>query len=335
MAMFKPLGTRAHEKARKSAEKQKIKEEKRNKSRSNLAKKKKRRAIILVAVLLVLAVMTAFVIKDNHSVRVKKYTVVNEAIPSDFDGYRILQISDLKGMTFGDSQQRLIEKINSLDFDMVLFTGDYTKDKDSLDSYVFVELIESLTREVPVYFILGDGDCTEEDTLDPDNRCFMPSEDNGIAKAFRDAGAEMVYPIKRIEKGDSSIYLTGIKYYEQSFDKVDFDSDKVFSICVTHAPINYNVNKRLESVNILSLKEVDFDLAISGHTLGGTVRLPVLGAVYTKEGGLFPEERYVYGMQELDGGRKSIISSGLGRDGVFPLRLFNTPEIVIIELRSS
>ena len=72
----------------------------------------------------------------------------------------------------------------------------------------------------------------------------------------------------------------------------------------------------------------DIDLVLSGHTHGGLWRLPFIGGVIAPEQGLFPE----YDKGEFDlGNIKMIISSGLNGYNNIP-RLFNSPEITVIEL---
>ena len=73
------------------------------------------------------------------------------------------------------------------------------------------------------------------------------------------------------------------------------------------------------------------DLMICGHTHGGVMRLPVLGPLYTHEGGLFPERNgaFVYGRYDAVG-KPLIVSSGLENSTVF--RINNQPELVIIDI---
>ena len=68
-----------------------------------------------------------------------------------------------------------------------------------------------------------------------------------------------------------------------------------------------------------------------GHTHGGVAKIPVLGAMYTHEGGLFPEKKgfYVYGRYNAEGS-PLIVSSGLSNRNI--LRINNQPELVIIDI---
>ena len=70
---------------------------------------------------------------------------------------------------------------------------------------------------------------------------------------------------------------------------------------------------------------------LTGHTHGGVARVPVIGPLFTHEGGLFPERNgdFVYGRYDA-AGSPLIVSSGLENSNVF--RINNQPELVIIDI---
>ena len=73
------------------------------------------------------------------------------------------------------------------------------------------------------------------------------------------------------------------------------------------------------------------DISLSGHTHGGFIKVPLLGPLYTHEGGLFPGRKgdLVYGRYEV-AGRPVIVSAGLDNENFF--RINNKPELVIIDI---
>jgi len=70
---------------------------------------------------------------------------------------------------------------------------------------------------------------------------------------------------------------------------------------------------------------------VCGHTHGGVVRVPVLGPLYTKEGGILPERsgKFVYGRYDA-AGKPLIVSSGLENKNIW--RINNQPELVVIDI---
>ncbi len=308
--------------------------ERRENARLNTPSRFRWKWYVLIPLFVLLFIFTLSLIIDNHRIAVRHVVVRHEQIPSAFDGFRILQISDFYGIEFGKDNQRLIDKVNGLEYDMILLTGDFLSQRKSVKDIKAVrELLISLDNiDAPVYFILGENDVPDSQVSSRANWncCIQPTSDNQVVEALEALGAKFVYPIQEITKGDDRIFLTGITYQEKLFDRYSFDTEKDFTICVTHKPIDYDVNQRLEQINQSSFKEVDYDLSISGHTLAGQYRLPILGALYLEGYGLFPQENHTYGLHKSQG-RYNYISSGLGSAGGF--RMFNTPEVVLIELK--
>lgn len=299
--------------------------------------KKKRPVIPLIiigAVLGLLIIFTVIGLRKGSTIVVTEAVVKSDQIPASFDGYRILQISDLHGKEFGDGQKKLKKVIDGLDYDLVLFTGDYLGKTEDVEYYI-KDIVSCFKENVPKYYILGDCDYRPQQVnANSDNwkMCIIPPQKILVMKAFEDCGVKFVYPAQKItNKEGDSFYLTGISYDKETMNAMDFDQDRDFSICVTHKPINYNVTRRLKNANKNYITEVDYDLCISGHTLGGQYRVPVLGALYSADEGLFPQEKSLRGLSKDDAGRYTFICGGLGVESGF--RFYSHPEVSIIELK--
>ena len=278
--------------------------------------KKKRPIIPLIIVGVILAAVFAFFIyglRYGGKVVIARATVESSQLPKSFDGYKILQISDVYGKEFGERQKKLRDMLKDEDYDIVIFTGDYMGNDTDPDFWVIRDIIEGLKE-------------------DEWKMCIVPPRKLEIMSLFEEYGGMFVYPAQIVTNASGdSIYLTGISYDREALNAMDFDQDVDFSICVTHKPINYNVSRRLKDVNKRTLTEVDYDLSLSGHTFGGQYRLPVLGAIFSDEEGWFPQEKSLRGISRDDAGRYNYICGGLGvASGV---RFFSNPEISIIELK--
>jgi len=300
-------------------------------------KKSRKWIVILAALFVVLFSLVIYTLYDNGRIVVENVTVTHKQVPASFDGYKILQISDLHGRKFGEENANLVEAIDSIEYDMILLTGDYMENPESGDYWDIIDLLGDIkNNNVPVFYILGESDYTPKNSnklSDDWNMCINPKEKTELMKRFEDMGIQFVYPISTIEKNGEVIYLTGIDYVEKTFDEVEFDVDKHFSICITHKPINYDVNARLAEVNKTKLNEVDYDLSISGHTHAGQIRLPILGAVYVEDEGVFPQESSTSGLHSDGQGRFNYISPGLGADGFLGFRFYNPPTLSLITLK--
>ena len=291
---------------------------------------------IFVSVFVLLVVGVIAVLRDASRVVLTEVTVVHDQVPESFDGYKILQISDIFGKEFGDRQKKIKEVLEGVEYDMVLFTGDFLKSQEDTDFWAIRDLMECINTEVPIYYIVGDNDYHPANVKEDSESwkiCINPAVKTEFMEFFEsEYGATFVYPAQKIiSDAGEAIYLTGVSYDRDVLNAMDFDQDTDFSICVTHKPINYDVTRRLKDVNKRMFTEVDYDLSVSGHTLGGQYRVPILGAVYDTETGLFPEEDAVYGLSRDSAGRYNYISGGLGvQSGI---RVMCTPEISLIELK--
>jgi len=76
--------------------------------------------------------------------------------------------------------------------------------------------------------------------------------------------------------------------------------------------------------------QANVDLVLSGHAHGGQFRIPFVGGVVAPDQGIFPE--YTSG-SHTSGETTMIISRGLG-NSIIPVRIFNRPEIVVVDLKS-
>lgn len=114
-----------------------------------LKKLKKHKIIIFV-----IAVIVVFCYWQNNSLTVSHYEITNEKIPTEFKDYKIVQISDLHNKSFGDKQERLVEKIDNEKADIILITGDIV-DSRRTNFKPAVELGQALSQNYPVYYVPG------------------------------------------------------------------------------------------------------------------------------------------------------------------------------------
>ncbi|MFL6450303.1 MAG: metallophosphoesterase [Bryobacteraceae bacterium] len=234
--------------------------------------------------------------------------VWSERLPSAFDGYKLLHISDLHI----DGRPRLTENIEQLlaavNADVCLITGDYRFEDEGACEPIYPEmrrLLPSLARRDGVFGILGNHDASE------------------IAFALNDMGIRMlVNESVRIERGKESIWIVGVD------DPFDYQCDDLpgavadvppqdFKVLLAHAPELYE-----------SASDAGIDLYLCGHTHAGQIRFPIVGSI--RNNSSCPKE-YAYGYWR-HGSMQGYTSAGTGSSGL-PVR-YNCPaEVVVIELR--
>ncbi|NLK52557.1 MAG: metallophosphoesterase, partial [Syntrophomonadaceae bacterium] len=90
---------------------------------------------------------------ERYTIQVKRYVIHLKNLPRGFEGFTILQLSDLHSKQFGQNQENLIRVINQQKYDMVALTGDFIN-KFKPDFEPAMDLIDQLSN-VPIYFVPG------------------------------------------------------------------------------------------------------------------------------------------------------------------------------------
>ncbi len=258
---------------------------------------------------------------------------------------RVVQLSDLHGASYGKNNKRLSERVKELKPDLIICTGDMV-DSVKEDADEAVALCKELAKLAPTYYVYGNNEVEgifdfplNEKALDKkfgfnkENRdeTALLKLDDSFEKKLEEAGINVLkneMDTIRVKTMDVDIYgvLTSNpscfwSYSEKAFLSYLEENPDHLKITAVHEPF------------IFEEFTPDFwgDLMVCGHTHGGVVRVPVLGPLYTKEGGLFPERSgcFVYGRYDA-AGKPMIVSAGLENSNV--LRINNQPELVIIDI---
>lgn len=265
---------------------------------------------VFTLLLLLLAVLLA---DSAGRVVVSEYIVSSPLLSEAFDGFRIVQLSDVHGAEFGEGNGVLLEKVKEAAPDLIALTGDLI-DKDT-EMAAVNRLLEGLTAIAPVYFVSGnhewgDGDFDALRTLlDKHSVTYLQNEH------------------LLLERGEASIVLAGVEdpngwkdmpTPEETVDIILEEQGECFTVLLGHR--NYWVEE---------YPDLMVDLILCGHAHGGIIRLPFVGGVIGTGRELFPD--YVDGAFE-SGRYTMIVSRGLGSAPI--PRFLNNPEIVSVTLQS-
>lgn len=231
---------------------------------------------------------------------------------------RVVFLTDVHLREYGMDNGDLVEDIENLSPDLILLGGDLVT--DTVDAYDnMISLCSQLTEIAPVCGVLGN----HEDVK------IYHQGDEELVKRFEDAGVKIL----RNEETSYSLYdntvsVIGIEGKPEDFasygakecmEAQESENQYDLRICIAHVPTYFPEE----------LENYSFDLGLAGHTHGGIVRLPKLGALYSAEEGLFPE--YGGGVYTLDNKATLIVSRGLGDSGKWP-RINNVPELSVIDI---
>lgn len=256
--------------------------------------------VILIFVTILITYGFTFGIKGF---KVKEYLVIDKDLPNSFYGFKVVHFSDLHyGRTINNKNiKNIIDEINKLDADIVIFTGDLVDRDTKVNSDIKNTLIENLSKVKSTYgnyFVGGNHDLV--------NKSFYEIMENSNFKNL-EKNKDTIY------KEDSSITLLGTK---SSINK------KVNTSYIENLKLSkYNIFLMHEPDNIKYIKDYKFDLILSGHSHNGQVRLPIIGKIITPNGAkVYYDEFY-----KIDNSN-FFISSGIGTS-VLDIRLFNKPSI--------
>lgn len=247
--------------------------------------------------------------RERYTIQETQYTLYLANLPEALDGLTILHLSDLHSKQFGQRQAKLLRVINQEPYDLVALTGDFVN-KFKPDLQPMADLLNGLKPAVPVFFVPGNH---EWKTGFNARNLLLNAGVRILANQAEPFGL----------KGQQ-IWIVGVDdphFHKDRLNQALASADESApKILLTHSPNTYP-----EAV------KNKLDLVLAGHTHGGQVRLPFIGAAVAPGQGLFPKWDYGIYQQDLT---TMIISCGLGESDL-PLRFNIKPEVVRITLRSN
>lgn len=271
----------------------------------------KKLIIMITIIFLLLAVLITIIYFDTNTYKVYTVHFQTDKLPTNTK-LRIVQISDLHDKVFDEDNESLVNSILDQNADMIVLTGDLIDRKTSEFTSVFA-MIERITNNHDrVYFVPGNHEWwnrrTEQfvDGLRERNVTILSNRHTKIS--FQHASVNLV------GVDDAS---TGRENIQEAFHGIDQDD---YTILLSHSPI---IVERYE--------DLPADLILSGHTHGGQVRLPFIGALVAPDEGFFP--KLDKGIFQLQDDQYLYIDSGLGTS-VLPLRFLNKSQFSVIEIVS-
>lgn len=252
---------------------------------------------------------------ENNRLDLTYYNVSSKNCKKAF---KIVQLSDFHSKPF----KAVLKKVAAEKPDIICITGDYINDrakrKDKMEEYG-----KELLKIAPVFYITGNHERRLENFEE-------------LMQELRDIGFTVL--LNEIYENE---YCTVLGLDENQADFDDYKARKNgtfqysdmspyfrrlgehggFKLVLSHFPENF------EGIKELNYSQYDFDLQLSGHAHGGQWIFPIIGPLFSPGQGVLPKyARGSFGKRPM-----MIVSRGLG-NSEFPLRLFNHPEIVVVNV---
>lgn len=257
-----------------------------------------RKAIkILFWLIIIMVLIFIYAIYINtHGLITKEIAVVDSQLNSAYNGLKIVHFSDLHygRTTLEDDLKEIIQEINLLKPDLIVFTGDLFDDHKMKDENIktVTKYLEQLEARLFKLAVIGDYDQEYLETYQT-----ILEDSNFI---LLDNSSKLVY-----DNSDIPINLVGLT---NTNDIKELYENDYFTITLVHEP---------DSITSLD----GSNLVFAGHSLGGQIKIPFIGGIIKRDGA----NKYINDYYEVSG-QQLYISSGIGTQD-FSFRLFNKPSI--------
>lgn len=279
---------------------------------------RRKKVIALAVSALFLTAVLIGLFSGNTAIEVNSYTLSYCDLPESFDGFRIAQVSDLHNAQIGHSNEKLLTALRSTDPDLIAITGDFI-DSRNTDVSVALKFAEEAVKIAPCYYVTGNHEARTP--------AYSALKSGLLMLGVTVMEDETV----TLHSGEDSIVIIGVNDPSMQTDYLFGNSQTVirskienlhtngFTVLLSHRPELFD-----------TYVECGVRLVLSGHAHGGQFRLPFIGGLFAPNQGFFP--KYDAGLYTTDD-TKMIVSRGVG-NSIFPLRINNPPEIILIELKN-
>lgn len=260
---------------------------------------------------LLLAAVILWGFVENTLLGLTYISVTSQALPENFNGFRIAHVSDLHNAEFGKNNEKLLALLRQAQPDIITITGDLIDSRNTKID-VAVSFAAEAVKIAPCYYVTGNHEA-------------RVSEYALLEQQLMDAGVTVLRGQSQIlERNGQQIAIAGVDdpsfsghtAFSQSLSRLSEDG---FTLLLSHRPEFFDL-----------YCQNDYDLVLSGHAHGGQFRIPFLGGLIAPGQGFFPV--YDSGIYS-DSDTNLVVSRGLG-NSLFPFRLNNPPEVILITLKT-
>lgn len=269
------------------------------------------RRFLIALALLQLLLLYAWLVEPNW-IEVTQHEVRFKTLPEEFNGLVVAHLADLHIRRYGVRERRVLTLLAEAKPGVVVVTGDFTlEDSDPAAIQRFLRDLRDLQPTFGIWAVLGDHD-----------HWYPPAEsDMAVRMLFKDAGvALLVNQWGRLGKGLDTLSLIGVddpfSGYADMAAALKGTQRTPFAVLLTHSPQIF-----------MQADVMQFDLVLAGHTHGGQIRLPGIGALWLPAGSEGYESGWFYGQHA-----QMYVTRGVGTS-ILPFRLFCRPEIALITLK--
>ncbi|MBR2262344.1 MAG: metallophosphoesterase [Paludibacteraceae bacterium] len=267
------------------------------------------------------------VVYERFNFKKGVYNIELEDLPPAFEGYKIVQFSDMHLGSFTYSQERLkplMDSINAQHPDLIVFTGDMVNNFAS-ECNQWAEVFDRLNDSIPKLAILGNHDYSVY--FDWENEDLKSMNKIALRQKIRDFGFKLLLnKPETIYRGNDSIVMIGLENWGRRPETRHADLEKALQgtegfatkILLSHDPTYWK-----DSI----CDRTDIDLTLSGHTHAAQLGISIGSFKVSPAKLLFDYWDGLY----IEDGKYILVSRGIGCVGI-PARLGMSPEYSLITL---
>jgi len=267
--------------------------------------------IICIISIIILTILYSRFISTKGLV-VKEYKIVNDKITYEYHGLKIMHISDIHyaSTVYEKELENLVNEVNVLKPDIIVFTGDLFDEEDSYDKDILITYLSKLEAKLGKYAVSGNHDKPIEDYYEVIEKSGFINLDDTYELIYNSNEPIIISGISTNYEDSSNINDKTSKYNEYMENILEDDIKPIYSILLIHEP------DFIDNIDISN-----YDLILSGHSHLGQVRLPLIGKIHTPYGSKkYYDEYYKINNTDL------YISGGVGTSWL-KFRLFSKPNI--------
>lgn len=282
---------------------------------------------------LVISSMFTGMFKWVHDFDLKSIQLRLGKLPAIFNGYRIVQISDLHlgGWASESSFENAIQQINDLDADLIVFTGDLVNYRTD-EALRFRSMMASLKAKDGVYAILGNHDYG--DYVNWPDRAEKKKNLDALVNLYHQANWKLLRNENAvITREGEKLALIGVENwganprFPQYGDVIKASKglgNVPVKILLSHDPSHWNA--------VITEQHTDIQLTLSGHTHGFQFGVEIPGIRWSPAQYIYKQWAGLYQHDQND--QYLYVNRGLGSIG-YPGRIGILPEITLIELQTA
>ncbi len=282
--------------------------------------------LMIGALVILIATVTVLIWRESKEFCVTFFEYHSDRIKKQ--QYRIVCLSDLHDKVFGDQNEPLLNAIDELHPDAIIFAGDMVTSSMELQ-YDFTQTLNFIGRlaaNYPIYYGMGNHE-------EKFKRCpkVFPGYYQRLIDGLQQYGVHIMEN-ETVSVQDAGVVIYGLDLEHQYYHKFitrHIPKDYLHRIFGTVSQDSYSILVAHNPEHFPEYAAWGPDLVLSGHIHGGVVRLPLLGGVVSPQLKLFPK----YDAGEFQKGHTTmLLSRGIGSHTI-PIRVWNRAEILCIDIK--